>query len=518
MTFRIVIFLALALVLGVPFAMRPAEERGAQVSTANTLVVVTPHVPQIQFEFARAFARWHERHYHEPARIDWRQPGGTSEIIKQLEAQYLAAAKAGRFDFSNPKNPTCPAGTVGYDAMLGGGTYDHGRLKTGITFKPDTGQDVRIPMSMPAGFTQEQLDAWYGKNELGACTLYDPEQYWLGTALSGFGIVFNKPLLARLHVKEPTSFEDLANPALRGWVVFADPRQSGSIATTLDAILSFYGWDKGWKLLRESCANARYFSNSAPRPPIDVSQGEAAIGLAIDFYGRGQSQAVLAPHQDPSESRVGYIDPKGSVYIDADPISLLRGGPNPALAKRFAEFCLTDEAQALWQFPAATDPRGSTNPKGESGEPLGPERNNLRRMPARRAMYEKYRQHFIDQADPFELASKTKPAGWRGTIGIMMGAFAIDVQEDMQHAWAALLAARANPNFPKDTLARMESLFYSWPTTTLADGKQLPFTPENVKAIAAAWKDPMFKARCEIQYTEFFRAQYRAVTALAKSN
>src|SRR5204863_9037703 len=121
----------------------------------------------------------------------------------------------------------------------------------------------------------------------------------------GFGIVYNKLEFAGLTGRPaPESFEDLADPALLGMVILADPRQSGSVATTLDAILSNEGWVKGWRLLREICGNTRTFTNSSPKPPIDVSQGEGAAGLAIDFYGRGQSQAVLAPGQRPEESRV----------------------------------------------------------------------------------------------------------------------------------------------------------------------------------------------------------------------
>jgi ABC-type Fe3+ transport system substrate-binding protein len=55
---------------------------------------------------------------------------------------------------------------------------------------------------------------------------------------------------------------------------------------------------------------------------------------------------------------------RGRTYVDADPISVLRGGPNPDLARRFIEFTLTEEAQALWQFPSKRDPAGATNPVG----------------------------------------------------------------------------------------------------------------------------------------------------------
>ena len=518
---RVAIFLALVLILGIPFALRPASPAKAK-GPAQSLVVITPHVPQIRAEFATAFSAWHERHYGAPVDIDYRTPGGTSEILTQLESQFQAAAKSGQFDLSDPKNPKAADGAIPFDLVFGGGSYDHGRIKNGIKFEhagPD-GKPITttIPMSIPAGFTKQELDNWFGENAVAAQNLYDPDQYWIGVALSGFGIVYNKPEYERLTSKAaPDSFDDLADPRLFGMVILADPRQSGSVATTLDAILSNYGWDKGWRLLRDMCANTRSFTNSSPKPPIDISQGEGAAGLAIDFYGRGQSQAVLAPGQKPEDSRVGYIDPKGATFIDADPVTILRGCPHPLLCKHFIEFCLTEEGQALWQLPAATDPRSATNPKGEDGKPLGPQQYELRRMPARRVMYEKYFASFIDKANPFEIATKTKPAGWRGGLGIMMGAFAIDNRLSNRAAWQALLAARADKSFPPATLAEMESLFYAFPTTTdPKDGKVLDFTPQNFKAIAAIWKSSAtYQSRCEIAYTQFFKTNYERIVALS---
>lgn len=605
---RILIIGLLALILGVPFLMRPKAASVQKVGPEATLVVVTPHVPQIQHEFGLAFDRWHRRVHGTPASIDWRQPGGTSEIIKQLAAQYSSrcAEVVEQWGTTAPERLAAatldlsgefPPGSAAFDVMFGGGSFDHGRLKdlntasywfrpfpdaaaaevlvkakgpvdpatvinerqiiATVTREGTPAMVLRIPLaamidqqaalaaladasrtsppgearvrldlsqlerqaavsiSMPAGFEQSRLDEWYGPNTLGAGTLYDPQQYWLGTAISGFGVVYNKDVLARLGVPAPTSFEDLTDARLVGWLVFADPRQSGSVATAIDSVLSFYGWDKGWKVLREMCANTRYYTNSAPRPPIDVSQGEAAAGLCIDFYGRNQSQAVLPPGEtDASKSRVGYVDPQGATYMDADPVSILRGGSNPSLAKRFVEFTLTEEAQALWQFPSTRDPASASNPVGEGGMALGPDHHELRRMPVRRVMYERHIDHMIDRVDPFRIATTTKPAGWRSTIGVMMGCFGIETADLQVRAWKSLNAARKNPAFDQASLAEMEERFYAWPTTIMPDGKELPFRPEHVKAITGAWKDAGFKGRCEVRYYEFFAAQYRRVIEL----
>lgn len=322
---------AFAVLIGVPFLTRLGGDSHA--SDGRTLIVVTPHVQQIQDEFARGFSDWHERVHGEPVYIDYRIPGGTSEIRRQLEAEYKARLADSTFPVEQSSDRIevfMEPGTIGADLMFGGGSYDHGTLARGVeaTVTTPDGEtfETRVPMAIPAGLTPDELDTIFGDNRIGTQTLYDPDQYWIGTALSSFGIISNNDVLDRLGVPTPTAFEDLTDPRLFGWVALADPRQSGSITTTFDSILGNYGWDGGWRILREMCGNARYFTAQSTKPPADVSAGDAAVGLAIDFYGRGQAQTV-AEAGDPD--RVTYIDPPGEVYIDADPITILRGGPDP---------------------------------------------------------------------------------------------------------------------------------------------------------------------------------------------
>ncbi len=68
---------ALAVVIGGPFllrAVRGVERADPTSSATRTLVIVTPHVPQIQQEFGAAFARWHKR--VEVFVVRARPPGG----------------------------------------------------------------------------------------------------------------------------------------------------------------------------------------------------------------------------------------------------------------------------------------------------------------------------------------------------------------------------------------------------------------------------------------------------------
>lgn len=570
-TARFLILLALAVVLIAPLLVRSSivrsrssEQPAASDRNAPTLIVVTPHVEQIRSEFGIGFARWHSRVYGSPVRVDWRTPGGTTEIRRQLENQVRAAVERGtsgsatgggdsRAYYIVPastmlapdrENPGLPEiilrpGAVEADVFMGGGSFEHTAVKSGLVLEvlgapgAPAGERTKVRCritSVPrdaagraAPFPAADLETIFGENKVGIEFLYDPDQYWFGAALSAFGIVYNRDLLSRLGLPEPRSFADLGDPRYQGLLAMADPRQSGSVATLYDAILNKEGWDRGWKILREMCANARYFAASSTTPPTDVSQGEAAAGVSIDFYGRGQAQAILLAGQDPDTSRVGYVDPPGATYIDADPVSIINGGKSPELARRFVEYCMTDEAQALWQFPPRDQPASAGNPKGPDGQPMGPAHERLRRMPVKRSMYAAHVQHFTDRTNPFEVAMDVKRRGWRDALGPLMGAFGIDSGDELREAWVVLNAARGNTAFPPDRLAEMERLFYAMPEHTLVqpDGstRRVTLSEATYKEVAAdtaRWRDPLKGTRARIEYTEFLKANYRKVIELGE--
>lgn len=523
---KVAVVAGMVIVLSLPFVVRStvggeqARAGGGGAKGARELVVITPHVEQIRDEFGAAFERWHERTYGERVVIDWRTVGGTSDIMKQLEATAQAAVRRGEVG----PDGVLPPGTAGNDLFFGGGSFEHGKMKEEKTETAPDGTKVKYRLGRPAGFAPEKLAEIYGENRIGVQKLYDDEQYWLGTALSGFGIVYNRDVLKELGLPEPRGFADLSDARYRNMLALADGRQSGSITTTYDSILNKYGWEKGWRILREMSANARYFASAATRVPVDVGQGEAAAGLSIDFYGRGQAQFMLKPGDDPNSGRVGYVDPEGAVYIDADPGSIVNGAANPELAKRFLEFCLTVEGQALWQFPSRASGRGQDNPKGEDGRTLGPERYELRRMPVRRMMYDPqgpYLAHMIDKADPFVLASDVKARGWRDAIAPLMACFAMDNSSAQREAWDALNRVREAATAGRATaeqVKELEDIFFAFPKHTMKDGSVVEFNADTFKAIRTdtnRWRDPEHGKRSLIAYTKFYKRQYAEVVRRA---
>ena len=51
-------------------------------SGGQRVVIITPHVDAIRNEFSRGFAEWHQERFGEPAEVDWRTIGGTSDSLK----------------------------------------------------------------------------------------------------------------------------------------------------------------------------------------------------------------------------------------------------------------------------------------------------------------------------------------------------------------------------------------------------------------------------------------------------
>lgn len=426
------IVLVAALVVALPFLLRPAPEAGDWKEGGPVLVAVSPHIASIRDEFARGFSAWHLERYGAPVMVDWRNIGGTTEIMRYLEGEYTTAYAAFRHRAGLPavdsaaplssKRPEDPAAAVAWDdfrahddpadygckidIFFGGGTYDHGSAeRKGLVVAPwPKGQ-------WPKGILEDE-----DGNEMIPCALGGElwrDDVMCSTVLSGFGICANPDRLRELGIvdesgaiRQPKAWRDLADPRLYGQVAVTDPTKSGSIAKAFEMILHSAcrdhvlarGWtaeqidafekapgpgedfaayqkdvEEGWlagiHLLQRVGANSRYFTDAAGKVPVDVAAGDAAVGVCIDFYGRVQGEVTRQGDVD----RLLYTTPRGGSSISGDPITLLRGAEHRELACRFIEYVLSEDGQKLWN--------------GKPGSEGGPAKNALRRLPIRRDFY-----------------------------------------------------------------------------------------------------------------------------------
>lgn len=466
------VLLALVAVILVSVALRSRQAKSLGVE--ETLIVVSPHNEAVRFEFEHAFAAAHFERTGRRVRIDWRTPGGTSEIARFLGAEYLGAfqyyweSKLGKpwsdavqAAFDNPRvkpgadSPAAQARAAflesnvgcGIDLFFGGGSYDFGQQAAAGRLVPCEllGDPKRFPQS---------LCRW--PQTVGGEIFWDAQGRWAGDALSAFGICYNTDALGRIGFKGiPAQWSDLARPELKGAVALADPTQSGSVAKAFELIVQqqiaeaggdpVEGWARAMRLIRRIAGNSRYFSDSATRIVWDVESGDAAAGMAIDFYGLMQSDSV---RRADGTSRMAYITPKGGSSFGTDPIGLLRGAPSPELAREFIGFVLSPEGQKLWNWKV--------------GAPGGPIRYNLRRLPVLPELYDaKYDSLRSDpRVNPYVWAENNPPyhpewtASLFRTIAFIIQATAIDPHDELREAWAALV----EHGFPPEATAAFDDI------------------------------------------------------------
>jgi len=486
---RILILVALGAVLALPFLLRP-EQRETQ-ATDDTLVLITPHNEALRSEFGQGFKTWYRAKTGRTVTIDWRVIGGTSEITRFLEGEYISSfqrywtqtlkrdwnldVQAG---FQNGKLSSDAPALIkearaaflesqvgcGIDLFFGGGTYDFIR-------QAQAGRlvDSGLLKLHPEWFTDEVIPHDFAGEEY-----WDKKGLWIGTVLSSYGLLYNKDSLRRLGVQEaPRQWTDLKNPQLRGEIALANPTKSSSIAKVFENIIQQQmqrrlralqesepkgdahaleakavreGWLEGLKLLQLIGANARYFTDTSQKPPIDVSQGDSAVGLCIDFYGRQQAEAVL---RRGDSNRLSYVAPRGGSVSSVDPVALLRGAPHREVAVAFIEYVLSMDGQKLWNF--------------RPGTPGGPQRFALRRLPVRKDFYRQaeFKPYLTDPDDaPFDDISDrlVYHSSWTGGLfsetAFVVRVMCLDAHRELVHAWKTVSEAGQ----PPEALAALQDM------------------------------------------------------------
>ncbi len=524
--------LILVVLIALPFALRTGFDR--PLSGSLPLVVISPHNEAIRYEFGRAFSHWHEDRYGQPAMVDWRNIGGTTEIGRYLSAQYTAAFRAewtseGRQwstaianSFNNskvkPEDTALPPDVrdarraflessvgVGIDLFFGGGEYDHSRQAAMGHLSPSGFRETTEGKTILGTQIPETIggENWYDKNDL-----------WYGATVSAFGICYNLDCLARIPgTYEPTTWRDLSQPALFRQVALADPSKSGSSAKAFEMVIQQEmvsavagipssspdfqtalrrGWREGMSVVRMAAANSRYFTDSASKVPLDVSMGDSAAGMCIDFYGLFQASLVSRPD---GTSRMRYVSPSGGTTVGCDPIAMLRGAPHPELALRFIQFVMSMEGQRLWAY--------------RTGTPGGPQRYALQRLPIRRDFYvpENLRYCSNPEASPFAQAeSFTYHPEWTGklfnALRLLIRTSCLDTGDELRKAWGTILTRGG----PEKCPAAMEKL------------QMLPENAEydKVGETLSGLKTKVQEVALAREWGLFFSSHYKQATEIAE--
>ena len=544
---NVLIVLLAVVVVALPFVFRGTHGASSEWREGDPeLIVVTVHNEAIRYEFARAFSDWHQARHGRPVRVDWRVVGGTTETVRYLRSEITSSFRAWWMAQGNKWPGNGEELMFGYklersrasgihqalrrvddpaafgtqiDVFFGGGEYDHSKIgKLGITVAPWAGD-------LPAGLFADAEGRELVPERMSGELWRSPTV--IGNTVSTFGFCYNLDRLAELEVEPPRHWRDLTDPKYFRRLGTADPTKSGSITKAFEMIIHQQvheavrragyvddeieaieaggdfpgayaeavsaGWLEGVRLVQRIGANARYFTDSSSKVPIDVGAGDVAVGMCIDFFGRYQSEFETAADGTP---RLVYLTPAGGSSVSCDPLTLMRGAPNRETAVRFIEFVLSEDGQKLWCY--------------RPGTPGGPEKFALRRMPIRRDFFgpdnphAQYASEDLSRADidPYQLAETFVYRGrWTGRLfnlhRTLIRAMCLDSGEELRAAWGAIID-RGGPEENPDAMALMTRMpeGLNWTDAQELGGEDL--------------------ARKQREWTAFFRRSYREARAAVR--
>jgi len=177
--------------------------------------------------------------------------------------------------------------------------------------------------------------------KIGAYPVNDPEGYYLGQALAGYGLMWNTRYLKANKLPDPKEWADLVKPVYHGHVAISSPSRSGTTHLTVETILQGEGWDKGWQQMLTIAGNCAAITERSFGVPDGVNNGQFGIGLVIDFFGLSAKASGFP---------VEFVYPSVTSIVPAN-IGLIANAKNADLARKFISFTLSDEGQQLLLDP-----------------------------------------------------------------------------------------------------------------------------------------------------------------------
>ena len=511
-----IILLLLAGILAAPFLLRPGgESRTASLRRAEHLVIITPHNQSIQAEFGQAFIRYMKQSRGRDVYIDWRTPGGTSEIARFLKSEYatrfeslwkrktqgLRFTHLIREAFTNPKIDVPPTQQgqvpdltllshpdaakeravyarqlfldsdigIGIDLFFGGGAYDFSKqAQAGNLVPRDAGGSYG-----PAALAEEHPD-WFSDAVMPANVSGEPFRdsrfRWVGTVLSSFGICYNEDVLRRLGIKvSPAQWNDLTDIRLAGQIALADPTKSGSTTKAFEMLIQ--------QQIRGALNGMQ-------------TQARAASAVEHDAIRQGWDRAMRMIFKISANARY-FTDSATKVPYDVAAGDAGAGMCIDFYGRTYNELHRDSAGHSRVQFvmpkggtSIGADPigmlRGAPNPElahrfmefvlspegqriwdFKTGAPGGPRRFALRRPPIRKDFYTAENRQFMADPDinPYLIGKDFLYEGkWTGSLFTPMRFIircgCVDTHEELHSTWRAMIKA----GMPAAALREFEDL------------------------------------------------------------
>jgi iron(III) transport system substrate-binding protein len=160
----------------------------------------------------------------------------------------------------------------------------------------------------------------------------EPNGAWAGTNAHVMVIMVNKRALKGDPM--PKTWSDLANPRWKDRLVLSDPEKTSSSYATLWGIEQFIG-----KAPLHGIAKNATIVSTASQVFDGVAKGEFAVGMTMEYAAQ---EYVAGGNKD-----VEVVYPSEGTYIAPEGMALVKGGPNPADAKKFYDYLASAQAQEM---------------------------------------------------------------------------------------------------------------------------------------------------------------------------
>ena len=160
----------------------------------------------------------------------------------------------------------------------------------------------------------------------------------VGIYAGALGFSFNTELLRKKGVAPPRCWSDLLKPAFRGEIQMANPASSGTAYTAVATVVQVMGEAKAFEYLKQLHANINQYTKSGVAPVKAAARGETSVGISF-------------VHDVVTEMLAGFpvasATPCEGTGYEIGSLSIVNGARNPDGAKRFVDWALTAQAQAL---------------------------------------------------------------------------------------------------------------------------------------------------------------------------
>jgi iron(III) transport system substrate-binding protein len=181
----------------------------------------------------------------------------------------------------------------------------------------------------------------------------DPDGYFVAQRLNMMTHYLRSDKIA--PADEPKTWADLTAPKYKGKLVMADP----SFTSLQVSVVGMMSKLRGWGYYEKLRQNDVMIVPGNQQVSDLLKRGERLIAVgALDSYA---ADLKTAGHP------IKTLYPSDGVFVIPSPTSVVKGSPDPAAAKAFAQFMIGDEVQRL--FPADGGYSARTDIKSPQGAP-----------------------------------------------------------------------------------------------------------------------------------------------------